>query len=129
MAKNEELEFDILSPNYLKIDLLSSFSAQVENIEKYFSQISLLYTEKSLLLEQAIVKSNKLRFEIDNIININSQVSKEVEQLMAKVNQMHREKTTLVSEQTCKLYIVRYIEIILQIIQQIKIKINLFQSF
>jgi len=129
MVKNDEVEFDILSPNYLKIDLLSSFANQVDNIDKYFSQISLFYTEKSLMLEQAIVQSNKSRLEIDNIININSQASKEVELLMAKVHQIHREKTTLMSEQACKIYIVRYIETILQIIQQIKLKINLFKSF
>jgi len=127
--EKEEEEIDVLSPTFFKIDLLSSFSNQVENIDKYFSQICLFYTEKSLLLEQAIVKSNKSGIEIDNIININTQVSNQVELLMSQVHQIHREKTTLMSEQACKLYIVKYIEIILQIIQQIKTKISLFQSF
>jgi len=128
MVRNEEVEIDVLSPNFFKIDLLSSFSSQVENIDNYFSQICLFYTEKSLLLEQAIVNSYKSGLEIDNIINISSQVSKEVELLMSQVHQMHREKNTLMSEQACKMFIIKYIEIILQIIQQIKTKISLFQS-
>jgi len=126
-VKRDE-EFAILSSEYFKIDLQASFSNQIENIDKYFSQICLFYTEKSLLFEQAISLSNKSGFEIDNILNMNSQVSSEVEQMMRKVHQMHVEKTTFMNEQAYKMYIIRYIEIILNIIQQIKLKLNLFHS-
>jgi len=121
-------EPDILSANYFKVDLLSPVSTQIENIDKYFSQICLFYTEKSLKLEHAIAKTNKSGLEISNILNINSQVSNEVQGLMNKVHVMHGERTTLMTEQACKMFIVRYIEIVLQIIQQIKIKLNLFHS-
>jgi len=125
----EELDFDIFNAQHLKIDMLASYSSQIENIDKYFSQICLFYTEKSLRLEQAIARSNRSGFEIDNILNINSQVSSQIESFMNQVRQMQREKTlTFMTEQAYKLYIVRYIETILQIIQQIKVKVSLFQS-
>jgi len=126
-VKGDE-EFGILSSDYFKIDLKASYSNQIENIDKYFSQLCLFYTEKSLLLEQVIARTNKSGFEIDNIFYLNSQVSSEIELLMSKVHQMHVEKTTFMTEQAHKMYIVRYIEMILHIIQQIKIKLNLFDS-
>jgi len=123
--QKSEFDLDIFSCNYLKIDLHSSYSNQIENIDKYFSQICLFYTEKSLQLEQSIAKSTKSGFEIDNIVNINSQVSNQVEMLMSKIHQMQKERVNISSEKCYKAYIVKYIEIILQIIQQIKIKVNL----
>jgi hypothetical protein len=123
MNVNAFSDFDILSANYLKIDLHASYANQVENIDKYFSQICLFYTEKSLQLEQAIL--HKSGFEIDNIVNINSQVSSQVEMLMNKISQMQKERVNITSDQCYKTYIVKYIETILQIIQQIKIKVSL----
>lgn len=122
--KEKDLD-NILSPNCLKIDIHSSYASQIENIDKYFSQICLFYTEKSLQLEQALINSNKSEAEIDYIVNIKSQVSGQVEILMNKVRQMQKERNAIMSEQYYKCYIVKYIEIILQIIQQIKIKISL----
>jgi len=127
-VKRGELEFDILSASNLKIDLCASYASQIDNIDKYFSQVSLFYTEKSLELEQALAKANRMRIEIDNIFNINSQVSNHVELLMSELKQMQRERNSAMSDQSYKSYIVRYIEVILVIIQQIKVKLNLLQS-
>jgi len=124
----DDLEFDILSANYLKIDLCASYVSQIENIDRYFSQVCVFYTEKSLQLEQALARVDRSRIEIDNIININSQVSKHAESLMCEIRQMQRERTSVMSDQLYKGYIVRYIEIILVIIQQVKVKLNLLQS-
>jgi hypothetical protein len=124
--------FDVLSASNLKFDLLSSYSSQIDNIDKYFSQICLFYTEKSLKLEQAIAKGDRSKPEIANIIIINSQVSSHVNTLMCEVRQMQRDRFekmgTALSDQFYKTYIVRYIEIVLNIIQQIKLKLNLFQT-
>jgi len=123
--KNSQKEFDILDENNLKIDMFSSFSTQIENLDNYYGQLSTFYKQKSMELESVLAVSNGLGLEISNIFNINSQVSGQVEYLMSQINKLNDQRQFLSTEESCKLHIVSYIELILQLIQQIKIKMNM----
>jgi len=123
--KKSQKEFDILDVNNLKIDMFSSFSTQIENLDNYYGQLSTFYKQKSMELESVLAVSNGLGLEINNIFNINSQVSCRVEYLMSQINKLNDQRQFLSTEESCKIHIVSYIELILQLIQQIKIKMNM----
>jgi len=122
---NSQTELDILDAKNLKIDMFASFSSQIDNIDRYYGQISTFYRQKSIELESVLVVSNGLGLEINNILNINSQVSNQVDNIMNQINKLNEQREFLSSEESSNFHIISYIELILQFIQQIKVKINM----
>jgi len=124
-SKSKQYEFDILDVNNLKIDMFSPFSSQIDNLDNYYGQIRTFYKQKSMEVENVLTVSKGLGLEINNIFNINSQVSSQVECLMSQINKLNDQRQSLNTEESCKYHILSYIELILQLIQQIKIKVNM----
>jgi len=123
--RNDLIGLEILNANHLKIDLCASFSSQMKKLDNYYCQITKFYKQKSVELDSILAFSNGLGLEINNILNINAQVSTTVEGLMDQIHRLHKERENLSTEESYKVHTVSYIENVLQLIQQIRLKINM----
>jgi len=116
-----DMEFFMESP-----DKMPQYSKQIQYLDDHFNKLLANYQEKCLEMNK--ITQNICGLENDNILNINSQVDNNIDTLIHQIIRIKENVPFATCNEELKIQVVNYIEMIIQIIHHLKVKVDLVQN-
>jgi len=110
-----------------QIDICTPYTKQIDMLDDYFNQVANYINDKKKEFQFYLQNNTFSTFEINNIFNLNSQIDENVDTLMNRIIMIQQERQYQNTD-AIKFNILKYIEIIIQLIHLVKSKINLLQT-
>jgi len=114
--------------NFPKINETQSFSKQVQMLDDYLIQVLVFFNSKTNEFETLKMNNPLQGNDIETLLNLIAQVDNNANIIINQINLLKGE-TTAPNNESFQNYLVRYIEMIIQLIHQIKTKLNFCQAF